>query len=44
MDDPHALSRRTEDVFRADVKLVVMDEAYVRVHIFVVFPQNDGKF
>ena len=44
MDDPHALSRRTEDVFCAGVKLVVVDEAYVCAHIFVMSRQNDGKF
>ena len=44
MDDPHTLSQRTEDVFRAGVKLVVVDEAYVCAHIFVMSWQNDGKF
>ena len=44
MQDPHALTRRVEDVFGAGVELVVMDESDVRAYIFVFPRQNDGKF
>ena len=44
MNDPNALSRGAEDVFGASVQLVVVDEADVGAHIFVVPWQNDGKF
>ena len=44
MQDPHALTRRAEDVFGAGVELVVMDESDVRAYIFVFPRQNDGEF
>ena len=44
MNDPHALPGSTEDLFGAGVKLIIVNEADICAHIFVVSREYDGEF